>query len=147
MPFACAKLGRPRTEHKTKCKIREAMGGVLFVDEAYQLATCIVGWLVEPVIWWVELSGLLWIHTGYAAIPGISLKEPLFHGMGNNAIFDGSASWISHPWSKKKWSALFAVLGAAAPAAASSLLFLFFLEHIFYILLSCSFVVLSSMNS
>ncbi|CAL1128439.1 unnamed protein product [Cladocopium goreaui] len=27
------------TEHKTKCKIREAMGGVLFVDEAYQLAT------------------------------------------------------------------------------------------------------------
>lgn len=25
------------TEHKTKCKIREAMGGVLFVDEAYQL--------------------------------------------------------------------------------------------------------------
>eukprot|EP00435_Cladocopium_sp_Y103_P059360 s730_g21.t1 len=25
------------TEHKTKCKIHEAMGGVLFVDEAYQL--------------------------------------------------------------------------------------------------------------
>ena len=76
------------------------------MDEAYQLATCIVGWWAEAL----KIVGrTIWFLVDtyrHATIPGIPLKEPAFHVMRKQCIFDGSGLWISHPWSKKKWLAL-----------------------------------------